>query len=274
MRALVALAAAAAAASRSKDPRNREACAIYGARGAYSVVTTEDRIAGRGPGAPRPAYDCTLKAPYGRFADAAGGGPPIFFLEIPKAGSTTVKAWLRQESATNKRNARFDVRKSFTVVREPLARFLSGYGTVRHRGAHHWPFNTTLPESDKFERFVDLLSAEGDGLALHRPKERCLWYHAFSQLFFFEFLPGKKVDDVLHLETLETDLARMLAATPLAADNRTLAPALPPRMNAREGNFDTSTLRASSPDGIRKALRYLQQDYACLGYAEPRAPEF
>ena len=64
------------------DPRALHRCrTVYGARGEYSVVTTEDAIRGKSA---RPAYACGLKAPYGRFVDVADGSDPAFFLEIPK----------------------------------------------------------------------------------------------------------------------------------------------------------------------------------------------
>ena len=270
----VALVACVGGEARFKDPRDRPECRdVYGARGLHSVTTVEDVISGRGPEDARPLYECRIKSPYGRFVDALDGGPPVFFLEIPKTGSTTIKSWLHAEYAENKRNARFDVRQSFTVVREPLARFLSGYGTVRHRGERYWPFNETrFSEAEKFERFVVMLSAEGDRLATQRPKDRCLWYHAFSQMWYFEFLPQRKVNYVLRLETLEADLEHMLRAMPLVAKNATLLPELPPRKNTREGNFDSTELRAASPGGIRKAMAYLKQDYACLGYPPADPP--
>ena len=55
---------------------------------------------GRGPGgwnttgrAPR-EWECGLLAPYGRYVKAADGGT-ILYVEVPKAASTTMKAWLR-----------------------------------------------------------------------------------------------------------------------------------------------------------------------------------
>ncbi len=252
------------------DPRALHSCrTVYGARGEYSVVTTEDAIRGKSA---RPAYVCDLKAPYGRFVDVAGGSDPVFFLEIPKTGSTTLKRWLGRPFAENKRNKRFEIGRSFAVVREPLQRFLSGYGTVRHRasrGNAHWPFNTTMSEPQKFEAFVDLLRREGDGLVTRRPKEGCLWFHVMSQTWFLELL-NRPIDRVLRLESLEADLKVLLRDLPLLDPrNETLKPSLPPKQNTVEGNFDTRTLLRTSPRGVQKALMYLRQDYECLGYEVP-----
>lgn len=273
LRAAILLRAVAAAKDAlNADPRTQKTCReFYGARGDRSVVTTEDRIARRGASTPRPAYECTRGAPYGRFVDASDG-PPVWYHEIPKCGSTTVKAWLRALHAQNKRNKQFEVARSFAVVREPLDRFLSGYGTVRHRGRDHWPFNdTNADEATTFERFVKLLLREGDALATARPTERtgCLWYHVFSQMWFLELAP-RPLDRVLRLEGLANDLPELLRTFPLVGpDNASLPAALPPRHNTAEGNFDTRTLRTASPSGVALALRYLAQDYACLGYPLP-----
>ena len=82
----------------------------------------------------------------------------------------------------------------------------------------------------------------------------------------------KRVTYVLRLETLERDLERMLAAMPLVAKNHSLEATLPKRENTHEGHFNPDELRESSPNGIRKALAYLAQDYACLDY-DPPNPE-
>jgi len=154
------------------------------------------------------------------------------------------------------------VARSFAVVREPLDRFLSGYGTVRHRGRDHWPFNdTNADEATTFERFVKLLLREGDALATARPKERtgCLWYHVFSQMWFLELAP-RPLDRVLRLEGLANDLPELLRTFPLVGpDNASLPAALPPRHNTAEGNFDTRTLRTASPSGVALALRYVRR---------------
>ena len=96
-----------------------------------------------------------------------------------------------------------------------------------------------------------------------------MWYHVLSQAWFFELAP-KKVDRVLRLETLGDDLPGFLKDFPLVGPgNKSLAAALPRRQNTVEGNFDTDALRKTSPKGIAGALRYLAQDYACLGYPLP-----
>jgi len=269
-RAAAVLVATAVAAMDIGDPRALHQCrAVYGARDEYSVVTTEDAIGGRGAKDARPQYACDLKHPYGRFVDVADGTAPVFFLEIPKTGSTSVKHWLQRPFAENKRNKAFDVHRSFTVVREPLQRFLSGYGTVRHRAARHWPFNASMSEADTFEAFVDLIRSEGDRLVTSRPKEGCVWFHVMSQTWFIELLE-RPIDRVLRLERLEEDLALLLRDFPLLdPHNHTLSASLPSRANTVEGNFDTLTLLRTSPRGIRNALAYLRQDYACLGYEAP-----
>ena len=75
LRAAILLRAVAAAKDAlNADPRTQKTCReFYGARGDRSVVTTEDRIARRGASTPRPAYECTRGAPYGRFVDASDG---------------------------------------------------------------------------------------------------------------------------------------------------------------------------------------------------------
>ena len=276
-----------ALAGQADDPRGDQAClAVHGARLPFGVRTVEDVIARRGRA--RPAFHCSLQAPFGRFVNVIGSSQPWFYLEIPKAGSTSMKRWIGQ--FTNQLNKprtlkqKLPIRQSFTVVREPLNRFLSAYGTVRHRAKPKYPFNNTrLSESERFERFVDLLAAKGDHLAMEHTDEGCIWYHPFSQLWFFELL-DQPVTRILRLEKIETDLAEFLNETHLAGTNpsgakrRGAKSSVPltlqgylsvPKKNAMEGGFDPRTLRMSSPMGIRKALRYLAQDYACLGYPIP-----
>ena len=179
---------------------------------------------------------------------------PAFFLEIPKTGSTTLKRWLGRPFAENKRNKRFEIHRSFTVVREPLQRFLSGYGTVRHRASrsgHWWPFNTTMSEPEKFEAFVDLLRREGDGLVTNRPKEGCLWFHVMSQPWFLELL-NRPIDRVLRLEAsrltcvLVRDLPRW---TPHPRRRRRQA-------EHRRGELRHADVVEDEPRGVRSALLY------------------
>lgn len=140
------------------DPRIQKKCyGFYGRRGndvanPIHVWTTEDIIARRihstnssserGPfidelgNGPRANYHAKLGSPYGKavFLECPGNGtvPAVAYIEIPKTGSSTMKRYfclggsiesLKKDPAT----------MSFTVVREPLERFISGWGTIKNR---------------------------------------------------------------------------------------------------------------------------------------------
>lgn len=270
-----ALALAFAAAHEPEDPRRRRKCReVLGALGHVSVRTVEDEIGDRTSAVERPRYACQMLAPYGRFVDQQDAAkPPVFWLEIPKCGSTTIKTWLHAPTTQNKRNRLFSIQKSFAVVREPLVRFLSGYGTIRarlrHAGARALaPFNdTSASERELFERFVELVTTEGDALCTSRPKDECVWFHVMSQMWFLEFHTAREIDYILRVESLQTDLDAMLAEVHLNVSETTL-----PKLNTHEGNFDLNSLVSQAPEAIKKILHHLRQDYACLEYPTP-APQ-
>ena len=88
-----------ALAGQADDPRGDQAClAVHGARLPFGVRTVEDVIARRGRA--RPAFHCSLQAPFGRFVNVIGSSQPWFYLEIPKAGSTSMKRWTRGVQAS------------------------------------------------------------------------------------------------------------------------------------------------------------------------------
>ena len=110
---------------------------------------------------------------------------------------------------------------SFTVVREPLKRFISGYGTIRHRvllkgkKASHlssskvhdpWYSSTREAEIERFKNFVSVVVDEGATLqARNHVKNDCHWNHALSQMWFIELYP-QPINFILHVETLEADI--------------------------------------------------------------------
>merc|ERR1712166_1356563 len=125
------------------DPRLSEACRrFHGAWASPSAIdvivrTVEDTVANRSAPSYRrlrqPFGTCDM--PYGRLAQ--GGN---FYLEVPKTGSTTMKARFKDgASATDDLPPGFprSVTKSFVFVREPLrecfqgtARWSSGLNAV------------------------------------------------------------------------------------------------------------------------------------------------
>ena len=122
-----------------QDPRLGDACAAaYGpmADAPGRVRTYEDAAANRTTVASRPVPALFLGAPYGSLAARRGDSEgEVLYVEIPKAASTFIGKRLSEDGG--RRIPNLDVLAKvlapaapavFTVVREPLERFLSGYG--------------------------------------------------------------------------------------------------------------------------------------------------
>ena len=268
----------------AQDPRSLPQCReVFGAWSNYSVRTVEDVLASRRSPDSR---HWLMGNPYGVLIDNVtsydeGRNIPLIYVEIPKAGSSTMKATLgsckhrfqlvnkvfRMTSDIVSRGA-----IAFAIVREPLERFLSGYATIRHRIGDGKPFAETMSELQRFQTFVDLLTSMGEGvLKLPLPigpsgQEiyRHVWFHTFSQMWFLEQFPHE-VRHILHLETIEADIAALGRRVQLPVCKHFMS------ANAREGGsmVNRSMLRAEAPDAISKVVDYFRQDYACLGYEPP-----
>ena len=244
---------------------------------------------------------CGLLHPYGRFVQSRDSQQPrgILYVEIPKSSSTTIKTWISalckdpEYGAGGYGFTQFSLmapvlpksQLSFTVVREPLARFISGYGTIRNRvllrGKHaSYPGDNVevddnsylasrAAEVDRFKDFVKLVFDEGPMLqARHQKDDNCQWCHIFSQMWFIEMYP-QPINFVLHVESLVKDIALFRRYLPVKL------PSVPPRhMNSHEGAkspgyLEPRELIAAAPSAIKMALEYLRQDYVCLQYPFP-----
>ena len=86
-------------------------------------------------------------------------------------------------------------------------------------------------------------------------------------MWFIEQVP-RAIDRVLHLETLDADLAALRADLGLVAD----FPASRPEGTTATGRSDAlRPLLAARPDLEDRLVEvYLKHDYACLGYPDPR----
>ena len=213
---------------------------VYGVFTGGRVRTVEDEIAGRGsrPGhhLRAPLGPCPM--PYGRLINSS-----VFYVEVPKAGSTTVKSafgvfdqdWSEDDAAAV--SGAGAAPRAFAVVREPLDRILSGYGTLISRllkMAHldaTWPASplfAALLDKDadaiaRFEAFAELLTSRGDGL-LTEPHARaptphvCVWRHVLSQMWYLAMWRGE-IEYVVRLEDLDDELATVGERFGLAADD-------------------------------------------------------
>ena len=81
-----------------------------------------------------------------------------------------------------------------------------------------------------------------------------------------------RIDLVLRLETLEHDMHVLVSHLPVVFKVKSLEP---PVKNAKEishasGALSPETLMRKAPNAIKKALAYLEHDYACLGYELPK----
>ena len=227
------------------------------------------------PGAP-----CGLNAPFGKVAVAADGRL-VQYAEIPKTGSSSIKAVLvLKRFGAGDRAGGFAApprgAPAFAVVREPLERFLSGYGTVLHRGRPQLEAAGLFVAGDSavanFRRYVNFVAAAGDDVGRYPSTpplpEPCLWHHTLPQTWFLDRLWPRELDFVLRLERLDADFAAMRRRLPLKTLARHYGTRTVPRKNPREGGLDLAALRADPAS--RRALRaYLARDYACLGYPQP-----
>jgi hypothetical protein len=264
------------------DPRQQRAChEVFGVFPAHTAAsprlrTVEDEIAGR---AMAPALGHRLRGrmgpcamPYGLLANTTRGharGERVFYVEVPKAGSSTVKEILEKSfGATHalpaqRSNAPFGVdERAFTVVREPLERLISGYGTLiarlttvererarRPAGDARRPAGErSAPSSQlrggrggavaRFERFVELLTTRGDALLREDQGVRpygCLWGHVMSQMWFLAPFAGE-IEYVAHVEELEPDLEHIRTRFALAP--------YPARRDAPDGARSGASARA------------------------------
>ena len=241
---------------------------------------------------------CGMLHPYGRFIESRDSQQPILYVEIPKTSSSTMKSWINSfckdamYGEGDFQSLQFtqmapvfpNTLLSFTVVREPLKRFISGYGTIRHRvllggeKASHlnsskvrslWYSPTRAAEIGRFEKFVSVVVDEGAiTQARNAVKNNCVWNHALSQMWFIEMYP-QPINFVLHVETLEADLNRLRRYLPVV-----LPPGPPTHENAAEGSALPGYLKPEdyikgAPSAIFRVVKYLNQDYVCLQYPLP-----
>lgn len=177
---------------------------------------------------------------------------------------------------------------SFVMVRDPLSRLVSAYGTISERASRLqtkvafrlYPFLRHADEVARFTHFSRLLREEGDNLLRREIQElgrdkACErepnWMHAMSQMYFLQAYPHP-FDFVVHLENLDADLAqaeRLFQLGTIFSDekernmrgnNKTT------RANVKQGigTVNTTELMLAAPAAVENLLLYLRQDYACL----------
>merc|ERR1711879_349312 len=114
--------------------------------------------------------------------------------------------------------------RTFMVVRHPLDRFLSGYGTVITRMQQlngRKPCVTdrlaailNMSEPQRLSAYLELYLAEGERWCEQvtcrgrRAGHSCLPQHVLSQRWFRNLWPGP-IDFMLHTETLTADIQRL-----------------------------------------------------------------
>lgn len=266
------------------DPRLRKACRhFHGKWGAgtnvslWSVRTAEDVVAKRT--LPHPLHKLrarfgTCDLPYGHFLNRSDDETSAaFWVEVPKTGSTTVRSRfpaLKPISDDTSALADGSV-KSFVVVREPLQRMLSGYGTLQARlqlelPRAHWPeFLHEEDEPTRFTRFVDLLVSTPDiELAHSACNVQCIWQHVMTQMWFISLFPAE-ITFLARTEHLDEDLPA--AANAIGARYEDA-----PSKNANEGGLNVTQIALQAPSALARLLTHLAQDYECLGYPVP-SPE-
>ena len=270
-----------------RDPRLVGTCAVHGRMSldegemSWRIRTYEDVVANRTALGQR-QHAGKLGSPYGRLFKSQDG-TLVLYVEIPKTGSTTVKSYTTSRIPELTLDHFVATTLSFTVVREPLQRFISGYGTVLARGKKLMEAHGVgavdaatfkkMEARQRFEAFVDLIVVAGDRMHLYPPipPPHTVWFHTLTQAWFLELMP-LPIDFVLHLETLEEDFKwlnhKLNIGIPFEAHVRTNNQA---EIKHIMPNASYSWL-VGRPDIVTKLVDvYLEQDYACLGYPKPTA---
>lgn len=230
------------------DPRMREGCRHFFApfnlsikEHPFDMAVVEDAI----PRAALVPKVGLLFKPYGRALRTTIAGSGVTWVEVPKAGSTTFKRALNtfpeptekvvhmMRNGLGRRAARGQPAPAFAIVREPLARALSAYGTlrdrlklicidqvaqwpalrkrpdpwrVRARACPHWLHETNATAA--LAGYVHWLTR---GMHVHvvaslgrivTPRFGLELMHAFSQAFFLALYPWQ-LERVVRLEALE-----------------------------------------------------------------------
>lgn len=219
---------------------------------------------------------------------------------IPKCGSTSLRQvlryWLKHHSTLRAREVPVGevtprLSGSFVVVREPLTRLLSAYGTILERASRLpgylafrlYPFMRHADEVARFSHFARLLRYEGDQLMMREAEEINLcerdpiWMHAMSQMFYFQAY-AYPFDYVAHLETYDADLIEVERTFSFGSiftdeserqkqgNNKTM------RSNARQGRtqINMTQLMLLAPQAVQDLVHYARHDYACLPDYLPR----
>lgn len=203
------------------------------------------------------------------------GRPIAHFLHIRKAGGSAIKTALRPHAGVGPYFMAFHPHritinhvprgeKVFFFVRDPVARFVSGFASRQRQGApaHHVPWTET--EREVFAEF-DSASALAEALASsdQATRQRAQWAmnavghvnSSYWDWFIDEQTFVKRSEDILFIgrqEHFDADFTAMLRALQL-----------PEQINPpREPKNANRSPRAAAPPLSRQALAALQEHYA------------
>ena len=215
------------------------------------------------------------------------------YIELPKSSSTLLRrhALLRAPADDTLPPLQ---RRAYTFVREPLERFLSGYGTLEARLSAM--SESLLPawtrqrdDVARFEHFVDYFIATApeqgfadfnhtaedaaDRRARGRRLTNSLWAHMVPQLWLIQAWGAPSLAFMGHVESLDADLLALHHLWGVVRPNVTRQ-ASEHNKNVDEGRdvVDRTRLRQCAPRAIAKVVAHLRRDYECLGYTPPSAP--
>lgn len=202
--------------------------------------------------------------PYGAMASKTA-----FWVEVPKAGSTTISNLLGAPLEKNRGLPESfpEGVRAFVFVREPLSRTMSGYSEMLRRLGRTVPWGNGN-KVEQFERFVDYFVDVGNEKGYNLTR-LCVWGHVVRQTFFMQLFPGE-IDFVGRVENIDADLAE--------AGQRYgfhVPEAVPQKNHALKGHRsddERSRLLRCAPGATAKLIKFLEPDYACLGYPMPELP--
>ena len=308
--------------SRSADPRRRRECRsfhgnwqpiaeqpscpevggwrLFSKACGMAMRVVEDELANRT--APE-AHTCHIP---GRIVQLRHSGQTVYFVEVAKSASTTIKAMLAAEANAEPRRVcspgTWPRRTlSFTFVRDPLDRMISAFHEVVTRLAA-CPDSCTLPafvELGKrreyiasFKAFVEHVTspagAKGirircadnlDRVNLLTPCHVCALEHTASQLWHLQVYPYP-IDFVGRVESLDQDLQALqqhlglrLRGSGMHANARNASALGAHTMGAGAAPAREMLLKAA-PRAVDKLVRHLRHEYTCFGYSMPKLAEY